>query len=114
MSNQYKSQKIFIKHLFDSLTQALLRTNSKKTKQQLRLEIYKLAMLEKHNLKQLVEKDFTVLAGNVMRAISLDNLFCFKSPTYQAIGSYYLAMDSKIDKRKQEYGQIKHKRTVKN
>ena len=42
-----------------------------------------------------------------MRAISLDNLFCFKSPTYQAaIGSYYLAMDSKIDKkRKQEYGQ---------
>ncbi len=97
MSDQYKSQKIFIKHLFDSLTQALLRTNNKKTKQQLRLEIYKLAMLEKHNLKQLVEKDFTALAGNVMRAISLDNLFCLKSPSYKAaIETYHLAMETEL------------------
>ena len=59
MSDQYKSQKIFIKHLFDSLTQALLRTNSKKNQATAEVGIYKLAMLEKHNLKQLVEKDFT-------------------------------------------------------
>ena len=54
-------------------------------------------MLEKHNLKQLVEKDFTALADNVMRAISLDNLFCFKSPSYKAaIDTYHLAMETEL------------------
>jgi hypothetical protein len=97
--NNNKLVKTILSGLQNSLSQALINTQNKKMKQQLLLEICKIKMLDKYDVKDLSQSQLITLFTSVKQAISLDNWFCLKSKAYEAaIDHFIIATNMDINK----------------